>query len=135
MRILGLDYGSKRLGVAVSDPLGITAQPIAVVDSQNAIPELQKIIKEYSPIDEIVVGLPKTLKGEIGPAAQKVLEFVETLKQNFEPKIVTWDERLTTAGVEKDLIAAGLSRKKRKQVIDKSAAAVILRSYMAARRK
>lgn len=135
MRILGLDYGSKRLGVAVSDPLGITAQPIAVLDSTNAIEELQKIVSEYSPIDEIVVGLPKTLKGEIGPAAQKVLEFVETLKQNFESKIVTWDERLTTAGVEKDLIAAGLSRKKRKQVIDKSAAAVILRSYLDARKK
>ena len=135
MRILGLDYGTKRLGVAVSDPLGIIAQPIAVIDSSVAIAELQKIIKEYSPVDEIVVGLPKTMKGEIGPAAQKALEFVATLKQNFGSKIVTWDERLTTAAVEKDLIAAGLSRKKRKQVIDKSAAAVILQGYLDTKRK
>jgi len=135
MRILGLDYGTKRLGVAVSDPLGITAQPIAVVDSENAIPELQKIIDQYAPVDEIVIGLPKTLKGEIGPAAQNVLAFVETLKQTFKSKIVTWDERLTTAGVEKDLISAGLSRKQRKKVIDKSAAAVILQSYLDTRKK
>ncbi len=135
MRILGLDYGSKRLGVAVSDPLGITAQPIAVVDSSNAVAELHKIVKEYSPVETIVVGLPKTMKGELGPAAQNVLAFVETLKQNFDLKIVTWDERLTTAGVTKGLIAAGLSRKQRKQVIDKSAAAVILQSYMDTRKK
>lgn len=134
MRVLGLDYGTKRLGVAVSDPLGITAQPIAVIDASAAIEELKKIVQEYWPISEIVVGLPKTLKGELGPAAQNVLEFVETLKVTFELKIVTWDERLTTAGVQKDLIAAGFSRKKRKQVIDKSAAAVILQGYLDAKK-
>lgn len=134
LRTLGIDYGEKRIGVAISDPLGITAQGVAVFGKGKTyaedIKEIKKIIKQYEGIDEIVVGLPKTLKGEIGPSAQKVLEFVEALKKAFKIAINTWDERLTTAQAEKTLQAMGLNSKKRRSVIDKSAAAYILQSYM-----
>ena len=134
LRILGIDYGEKRIGVAISDPLGITAQGVAVFGKGSTyaedIKEIKKIIKQYEGIDEIVVGLPKTLKGEIGPSAQKVLEFVEALKKAFKIAILAWDERLTTAQAEKTLQTAGLNSKKRRSVIDKTAAAYILQSYM-----
>lgn len=134
MRVLGLDYGDKRIGVAISDPLGITAQGVAVLGKGETfdqdIKELKRLIKKYDGVDEIVVGLPKTMRGEVGPQAEKVLTFVAALKQEFKLNIATWDERLTTAEAERTLIEAGLSREKRRQVIDKSAAAVILQSYM-----
>ncbi len=132
MRILGIDYGEKRIGLAVSDPLGLTAQPVSVV---NDIDGIKKIVDEYDGIEEIVVGLPKSLSGQLGPQAQKVLGFVEKLRQSFSQTITTWDERLTTAAVERNLIAAGLSRQKRKKVIDKSAATYILQGYLDSKQK
>jgi putative Holliday junction resolvase len=139
MRILGIDYGSKRIGVAVSDPLGITAQGVAVIGKSESferdIRELKKIIKKYDGVDEIVVGLPKTMAGEIGPSAKVVLEFIEALKREFKLNITAWDERLTTAEAERALISAGLSREKRKKVIDKSAAAIILQSFLDCKRR
>lgn len=139
MRIMGIDFGDKRIGVAISDPLGLTAQAVAVIgkgdDYGNDITELKKIIKKYEGVDEIIVGLPMTMKGEMGEQANKVLGFVEALKQSFKIKIGTWDERLTTAQAEKVLISAGLSREKRKKVIDKSAASYILQSYLDSKRK
>lgn len=132
MRILGIDYGEKRIGVAVSDPLGIIAQGIAVIGN---VEELGKIIGQYEKIDEIVVGLPKRMSGEIGIQAQKVLEFVEQLKALYPIPVTTWDERLTTAAAERTLISAGLSREKRKKVIDRSAAAYILQSYLDCKKK
>jgi len=134
MRILGIDFGSKRIGIAVSDPLGLTAQGVAVIGKgetyDHDIRELKRIIKKYGGVDEIVVGLPKTMEGKIGPQAEKVLAFVEELKKEFKLNIATWDERLTTLEAEKMLISAGLSREKRKRVIDKSAAANILQNYL-----
>lgn len=134
MRILGIDYGSKRIGIAISDPLGITAQGVAVIGKgeifEQDINELKRIIKKYGGIDEIVVGLPKTMAGAIGEQAKIVLVFVEALKKEFKLNISTWDERLTTVEAEKTLISAGLSREKRKKVIDKSAATYILQSYL-----
>jgi len=127
VRIIGIDYGEKRIGIAISDPLGITAQPAAVISN---ISELKAIVGQYEGIDEIVVGLPKTMKGELGIQAEKVLKFVEELKNAFQIPIKTWDERLTTSAVTKTLIAGGLSRKKRKKVIDKSAAAFMLQGYL-----
>ncbi|KPJ65798.1 Holliday junction resolvase [candidate division WOR-1 bacterium DG_54_3] len=139
MRILGIDFGEKRIGIAISDPLGLTAQAVAVIgkgeDFKQDINELKKIIKKYDGVDEIVVGLPKTMAGEIGKQAQKVLGFVEALKGSFKININTWDERLTTVEAEKTLISAGLSREKRKKVIDKSAATYILQSYLDRKRK
>ncbi len=139
MRMLGIDFGEKRIGVAISDPLGFTAQAVAVIGKGESfdmdINELKKIIKKYEGVNEIVVGLPKTMAGEIGVQARKVLEFVEALKNNFKININTWDERLTTVEAEKTLISAGLSREKRKKVIDKSAATYILQSYLESKRK
>jgi putative Holliday junction resolvase len=139
MRVLGIDYGDKRIGVAVSDPLGLTAQAVAVIGKSGSfekdVKELNKIIKKYGGVDEIVVGLPRTMRGEIGEQAKKVLAFIEELKKNFKLNITPWDERLTTVEAERALISAGLSREKRKKVIDKSAAAYILQSYLDSKRK
>lgn len=134
MRILGIDYGSKRLGVAISDALGITAQGVAVIgkgkDFEADIIELKKIIKRYDGVDEIVVGLPRMMSGEMGEQAKTVMSFVEALKKEFKINISVWDERLTTAEAERTLISAGLSREKRRKVIDKSAAMNILQNYL-----
>jgi len=139
MRILGIDFGSKRIGIAVSDPLGMIAQGVAVIgkgpDAESDIREIKRIIKKYGGVEEIVIGLPKTMAGEVGDAAKKVLDFVEALKREFKINITTWDERLTTAEAERNLISAGLSREKRKKVIDKSAAANILQTYLDRKRK
>ncbi|MFH1541920.1 MAG: Holliday junction resolvase RuvX [bacterium] len=130
-RILALDYGEKRIGVAISDSLGITGQPVTVISSLD---ELTPIINEYENVELIVVGLPKSLSGEIKLAGQNVLSFVEEVKAKFNLPVKTWDERLTTAQVTKTMIAAGLSRAKRKQVVDKSAAALILQGYLDAKK-
>ena len=134
MRILGIDYGDKRIGVAISDPLGIMAQGIAMIGKGETfepdIREIKRLIKKYDGVEEIVVGLPKTMAGEIGVQAEKVMTFVNELKKEFKINIVTWDERLTTIEAERGLIEAGLSREKRKKVIDKTAAAAILQSYL-----
>jgi putative Holliday junction resolvase len=134
IRILGIDYGESRIGIAVSDGLGITAQPVSVIKKGKTFEEdirnLSEIIKSYDGVNEIVVGLPKTMKGEVGKQAHKVLEFVEALKKGLNLAITVWDERLTTVEAEKTLISAGLSRKKRKKVIDMSAAACILQNYL-----
>jgi len=138
MRILGIDFGEKRVGVAVSDPLGLTAQGVAVFgkgpDYLEDIKELKKIIKKYDGVDEIIVGLPKTMSNEIGPAAQKVLEFVEALKSAFKIPINTWDERMTTVIARRALHELGINSKKQKKIIDRSAAAFILQSYLDSRR-
>ena len=134
MRILGIDYGDKRIGIAISDPLGLTAQGVAVIGKgetfEEDVKELKKIIKKFEGIDEILVGLPKTMRGEIGQQAEKVLKFVEHLKTAFKIPVNTWDERLTTVQAEKTLQEAGLPEKKRRKIIDKSAAAYILQNYL-----
>lgn len=127
MRIVGLDYGDKRIGVAVSDPLEIIASGITAVAN---LTELKAIIDNYTDIKEIVVGLPKKLDGTPGIQADKTKAFIEELKKIVDYKIVAWDERLTTAQAERGMIDAGLSRAKRKKVIDQSAAAIILQSYL-----
>jgi putative Holliday junction resolvase len=127
MRSIGLDYGEKRIGIAASDPLGMTAQGVGAAESED---EVCRVIQEYGDVEEVVVGLPKTMRGEIGPQAQKVLGFIERLKDRLKLKIVPWDERLTTSQADKFLISAGVSRAGRKKVIDKSAAAIILQSYL-----
>ena len=130
MRIIGIDYGEKRIGIAASDPLKMIAQAVCAAESED---EVCRVIQEYGDVEEIVVGLPKTMRGEIGPQAQKTLEFVERLKTRLNIPIITCDERLTTSQADKFLISAGFSRAGRKKVIDKSAAAIILQSYLDAR--
>lgn len=133
MRIMGLDVGDKTIGVALSDPLGWTAQGLEVIRRGNHIKQdfarLQEIVKEYE-VESILVGFPKNMNGTVGPQGEKVLNFVEQLKENINLPVKTWDERLSTVAAEKLLLQADVSRSKRKKVIDKMAAAVILQGYL-----
>jgi putative Holliday junction resolvase len=139
MRTLGIDYGDKRIGVAISDPLGIIATGIAVIGKgetfEHDIQEINRLIKKYDGVGEIVVGLPKTMSGAAGIQVEKVMRFVAALKQAFKINIVTSDERLTTVVAERALIETGMSRAKRKQVIDQSAAAGILQNHLDRKKK
>ena len=132
MRILGLDVGDVRIGVAVSDPLEVIAQPLASVRRISVSKDVESIkrLAEENETGKIVVGVPKTLNDEVGIQAQKVLDFVESLGKAIEIPIVLWDERLTTAEAERALIEADMSRRKRKKVIDKVAAVLILQGYL-----
>lgn len=133
MRTLCVDYGDKRIGVAVSDPLGIIAQGVETMRSSGDVGrdalQVADIARKLS-VSEIVVGLPKTLKGEIGPKAQAVQKFTEALRAKVSFPVVEWDERFSTKAVERTLIEANVSRAKRKTVIDKSAAIYILQGYL-----
>jgi len=131
-RIMGLDVGDKTIGVAISDPLGITAQGITTIRRKGIktdFLELEEIIKEYN-VEEIVAGLPKNMNNTLGPQGEKVLQFVEKFENKFDFKVVLQDERLTTVSAERTLISADVSRKKRKDVIDKVAATYILQAYL-----
>jgi len=132
MRVLGLDVGEKRIGVAVSDPLGIIAQGVTVItrrDLQSDLNDIAKIISEYG-ADSVVVGMPINMDGTKGKSARKVAEFVEALKGRISISVSVYDERLSTKESERFLISADVSRKKRRQVIDKMAAQLILESYL-----
>lgn len=134
MRIMGLDVGSKTVGVAISDAFGWTAQGIETVKINEAIEEfglerLGELIKQYE-VSEIVVGYPKNMNNSIGPRAEASERFAALLKEAYAIPVVLWDERLTTAAAERMLISADVSRKNRKKVIDKMAAAMILQGYL-----
>lgn len=131
-RCLGLDVGDKRIGVAVSDELGISANAVEVVQRQEgagAIARLLAIIKEYE-VSQVVVGLPRMMDGSVGIQANKVMEFTDHLKESLSVPVEYWDERLSTLAAEQVLIEANVRREKRKKVIDKLAAVVILQSYL-----
>ncbi len=135
MSLLALDVGSKRIGVAVADPTGTFALPVTVIERTNLKSDLERISQlaaEYN-ADEMVVGDPVTLSGQRGPAAEKIDRFVEQLGRVFAGRIHRVDERMTTAQATKSLIAADVSRSKRKTVVDKMAAALILETYLARR--
>ena len=130
MRTMALDVGEKTVGIAVTDELGISASPRETLRRDGSeLDRLERIVKEEG-VGEVVVGLPISLNGTLGPSAQKVLAFVETLRTRLEVPIETWDERLTTAEAEKMLIAADTRRAKRRQVIDQIAATLILQGYL-----
>ncbi|QEK12111.1 Holliday junction resolvase RuvX [Crassaminicella thermophila] len=132
MRIMGLDVGDKTIGVAVSDAMGLTAQGIETIRRTNKKADYKRLgeIIQEKEVTKIIVGLPKNMNGTIGPQGEKVLQFVEGLKNRFNMEIVLWDERLTTVAAERVLISADVSRKKRKKVIDMIAATYILQSYL-----
>jgi len=134
-RILGLDVGDKTIGVAVSDPLGYTAQGLMVIRRSNPVADMKKIeeiICQYE-IGLIVLGLPRNMNGTLGEQAERVLGFGSELKARFGIKIVPWDERLSTVASEKALLEADLSRRRRKEIIDQTAAALILQNYLDSR--
>jgi putative Holliday junction resolvase len=126
VRLLGLDVGEKRIGVAVTDPTGIFAQPLStVMRGPDDVREIQDLVREYE-ITEVVVGLPVNMNGSLGPGAEKVQEFARELEAALPVPIVFEDERLTTSMAERMMIDADVSRKKRKGSVDKIAAAIIL---------
>jgi putative Holliday junction resolvase len=132
MRILGLDLGSHTIGVAVSDELGITAQGLTTIKrrtKEEDLKEIAEIVEQYK-VDKIVVGLPKNMDGSIGKQAEMVFHWIKDFRERIFLPLVTWDERLSTVGASKVLLEADLSRKKRKTVIDKLAAVLILQGYL-----
>ena len=134
--LMALDVGSKRIGVAVADPSGTYALPVGTIDRTNLNADLARIAEyvELYGVGEMVVGDPVALSGERGIASQKMDEFVERLKRVFDGGIHRVDERMTTAQANKSLIAADVSRAKRKHAVDKMAAALILETFLARRR-
>ncbi|AYD40126.1 Holliday junction resolvase RuvX [Clostridium fermenticellae] len=132
MRILGLDIGDRTIGVAVSDPLGFTAQGITTIrrkSEEKDIEKLKQICLEYE-VDTIVSGLPKNMNGTLGPQSEKVLKFCDIIKDNIDLPIKMWDERLTTVAAHRAMLEADLSRNKRKKIVDKMAATYILQGYL-----
>jgi len=132
MRILALDHGTKRIGVAVSDELKMIAQPLEFIPAEPVtkfLSRLKEIIAEKQ-VEMILVGMPRNMDGSYGPAALKVQDFVTALKDAVAVPIKTWDERLTSAQAQRYLIQGNVCRAKRKEKIDKTAAAILLQSYL-----
>ena len=132
MRIMSLDVGSRTIGIACSDALLMTAQGIETIrrtSLEKDFNRLQELIAEYE-VHELVVGMPKNMNGTKGERAEKTEEFVEKMKEVIDLPVSYWDEQLSTVMAERQLIAADVSRKKRKSVIDKMAAVVILQGYL-----
>lgn len=131
MRILALDVGERRVGVAVSDEAGLTAQPLTTITRQSPDRDLEavrRLVEEYG-ATTLVVGLPLTMNGQVGPQAERVRAFAAGLEAVGLP-IAFWDERLTTKEAERTLLAADVSRRRRRQVRDKLAATLILEGYL-----
>lgn len=129
---MGLDIGDKTIGVAISDPLLITAQGIKTIRRESLkkdINELRVLVKDYN-VNTIVAGLPKNMNNTLGPQGEKVLDFVERIERQIGVDIVLQDERLTTVAAERTLIEGDVSRKKRKKLIDTVAASYILQTYL-----
>jgi len=135
MRVLGLDVGSKTIGVAVSDELGLYAHPVTTLRRRGTRLDAQAVLlmaKERE-VSLIVVGVPYDAEGNVGPRAERVLAFVEALRAAGAPPVETFDESYSTVEAERVLLEADLSRKRRKQVIDRAAAAVILQRWLDSR--
>jgi putative Holliday junction resolvase len=137
MRVLGVDYGQKRIGLAISDPLGIFAQPLETVeapDLASAADRIAAICKERS-VETILVGLPRNMDNTLGPSARDALAFKDMLSAKTGLPTVAWDERLSTMQAERSLRETGLSRHKRQARVNAVAAQVILQSYLGAQKK
>jgi putative holliday junction resolvase len=132
MRILALDHGTVRIGVALSDELKMIALPLEYIPAEPATDFLLrlKLLVREKEVGQMVVGMPRNMDGSYGPAAQKVRDFVETLKKELTIPIRTWDERLTSSQANRILIEGNVRRDKRKEKVDKMAAAVLLQSYL-----
>ena len=135
MRIMGLDYGTKTVGVAISDPLGITAQAIETISRKEenklrrTCARIEELIGKYG-VEKIVLGFPKHMNNDIGERAEKSLEFKDMLHRRAGLEVIMWDERLTTVEAERTLIESGVRRENRKKHIDQIAAVFILQGYL-----
>lgn len=138
MRIMGLDYGSKTIGVAVSDPLGLTAQGVEIIrrEEENklrkSLRRVEELVKEYE-VEEIVLGFPKNMNNTIGERAEKSLQLKETLERRLGLSVVMWDERLTTVEANRTLMETGVRRENRGKYVDMIAAVFILQGYLDAK--
>lgn len=136
MRILGLDFGSKTVGVAISDPLLVTAQGVEIVrrESENKLRKtyarIEEIIKQYGDVESIVLGYPKNMNDSIGERALKTEEFKEALERRTGLPVTLWDERLTTVAADKTMMELGIRRENRKEYVDEIAAMLILQGYL-----
>jgi len=136
-RILGIDYGSKRVGLAISDELGIIAFPLSVIENispRRVAEAICKIVYERQ-VEALVLGLPVSMNGTKGPAVENVEKFAEVLKRHVNIPIKFWDERLSTKIAERAMIEGGMSRAHRRECIDKATAQIILQSYLDAQAK
>lgn len=132
VRILGLDIGKKTIGVALSDEAGITAQPLKLIKRSSLAKDLEDVLetaREHS-VGKILAGLPLNMDGTSSSTTEFVLKFVEMLRAKSPVPVITWDERLSTAAVERVLIDGDISRSRRREVIDKMAASYILQGYL-----
>lgn len=138
MRIMGLDFGSKTVGVAVSDPLGITAQGVEIVRRKSpnklrqTLARIDELVREYD-VEELVLGYPKNMNGTEGDRCEKTKEFKELLEKRTGLPVTLWDERLTTVAADRAMMEAGLERYERKEHVDEIAAVFILQGYMASK--
>lgn len=137
MKIMGLDYGDRRIGVAVSDIFGWTAQGVEVIERRREGDEYDRIaeLANQHEVEEIVVGLPKNMNGSVGPRGEICKDFAEELRNRIKVPVHLWDERLTTVSAQRTLIEADVSRKKRKGIVDKMAAVLILQNYLDSKSK
>lgn len=139
-RIMGLDFGSKTVGVAVSDALGLTAQGVEIIrrEQENklrrTLARIEELILQYH-VSEIVLGYPKNMNNTVGERARKTLEFAEMLKRRTGLPVEMWDERLTTVAANRALIEGGVRREKRKEYVDMIAAVYILQGYLDSRER
>ena len=135
MRIMGLDYGTKTVGVAVSDPLGITAQAVETVTRKDenklrkTLARIESLATEYG-VEKFVIGFPKHMNNDIGERAEKALEFQQMLERRTGLPVVMWDERLTTVEADRTMMETGIRRENRKEYVDMIAAVFILQGYL-----
>ena len=138
MRVLGLDYGSKTIGVAISDPLGLTAQGVEIIrrEEENklrkSLRRIEELVKQYE-VEELVLGFPKNMNNTIGERAEKSLQLKETLERRLGLPVVMWDERLTTVEANRTLMESGVRRENRGKYVDMIAAVFILQGYLDAK--
>ena len=135
MRIMGLDFGSKTVGVAVSDPLFVTAQSVEIIrrKSENKLRQtlarIEELVREYE-VEEIVLGYPKNMNNTVGERGEKTEEFKQMVERRTGLPVVLWDERLTTVAADRAMIEAGIRRENRKKYVDRIAATFILQGYL-----
>lgn len=135
MRIMGLDFGAKTVGVAISDPLLITAQGIEIIRRKDenklrqTLARIESLIEEYQ-VEEIVLGLPKNMNDTLGPRVELTLDFKDKLERRTGLPVHTWDERLTTVAADKAMMEAGIRRENRKDYVDQIAAVLILQGFL-----
>lgn len=138
MRIMGIDFGDSRIGIAVSDPLGWTAQGLDTIQWKGSMErpaeQIKQLVEQYN-VEKIVVGLPKNMNGTVGPSGEKAIEFGELLSKKTGLEVVKWDERLTTVAANRMMHEVGMKTSKKKGSVDRIAAVLILQGYLDSKSK